>query len=93
MEHFASAFSNNCFRIQRSDKKDAKKEEAKTPFVGTIRIGMPPVQPMQPGQMTVPPPVAIRPQVQVALISVSQNFDHLKIFSVAESIILNVKNS
>ncbi|VDN31613.1 unnamed protein product [Gongylonema pulchrum] len=49
---------------QRNDKKDSKKEEQKTSFVGTIRIGMPP-QPLQPGQMSVPPPVPIRPQVQV----------------------------
>uniref|UniRef100_A0A0R3S2T6 RRM domain-containing protein n=1 Tax=Elaeophora elaphi TaxID=1147741 RepID=A0A0R3S2T6_9BILA len=50
---------------QRNDKKDAKKDDQKTPFVGTIRIGMPPQQPLQPGQMTIPPPVPLRPQVQV----------------------------
>lgn len=49
---------------QRADKKDAKKDEPKGPFVGTIRIGMPP-QPLQPAQMSLPPPIALRPQVQV----------------------------
>lgn len=51
---------------QRPDKKDTKKEEVKGPFLGTIRIGMPPPaqQPQQP-QMTLPPPVTLRPQVQV----------------------------
>lgn len=51
---------------QRTDKKDPKKEEVKGPFLGTIRIGMPPPvqQPQQP-QMTLPPPVTLRPQVQV----------------------------
>ncbi|VDN55947.1 unnamed protein product [Dracunculus medinensis] len=53
---------------QRTEKKDAKKEEQKAPFVGTIRIGVPPQQPqpqIQPAPMSLPPPMSLRPQVQV----------------------------
>lgn len=57
----------NFHAFQRNEKKDTKKDDQKTPFVGTIRIGMPPQQPLQPGQMTLPPPVPLRPQVQVTL--------------------------
>uniref|UniRef100_A0A914ZIA2 RRM domain-containing protein n=1 Tax=Parascaris univalens TaxID=6257 RepID=A0A914ZIA2_PARUN len=49
---------------QRPEKKESKKEEPKGPFVGTIRLGMPP-QPLQPTQMSLPPPITLRPQVQV----------------------------
>ncbi|VDM46525.1 unnamed protein product [Toxocara canis] len=49
---------------QRPEKKEAKKEEPKGPFVGTIRLGLPP-QPIQPAQMSLPPPITLRPQVQV----------------------------
>lgn len=58
----------NFFFQQRTEKKDAKKEEQKAPFVGTIRIGVPPQQPqpqIQPAPMSLPPPMSLRPQVQV----------------------------